>query len=492
MIFQGLFNIISLYLKEIDLFYNSIDEYFLENIEDIHFNREDMENLLNDLVVFCINRLVSLGFNREDLEIKFIDPFIELSESDKYNINSTKFLFEKKVAPIIYEIFLEKIVDYLVDSNVSSLMLDLKSTGLIPIEFIMELKNFKVILEKNPDKVDNLRKYIHIKENIISKFCTNKCNIESIEDIQDPQEKLQLTYLIFRIIDFFHIQKLFDFSHIKEYLKNNIDEWLIDIPLITLRNPDIYFCGIYLAKHLDVEIDEEKVNEFLRNLAKEAIDEYNSPLMEATDGSYYFFKSLNLMNLKLPKEDLDKIILADSKYFEPNYLRELETSQLVVILKIYYLLDYFDKINESHIYALKEEIERRITPEGVKQYRTGFFSSEATYYVLFYGYLSNYLERFKNLEILDKVVTRIYRNLEVINFCVETNYDLVSELFYSCETLKLFNCIETKEMIIHLAKYLFPKEIVEEILDIKEIGRMDAKFRHLRVNRITGETIYPS
>jgi hypothetical protein len=132
------------------------------------------------------------------------------------------------------------------------------------------------------------------------------------------------------------------------------------------------------------------------------------------------------------------------------------------------------------------------TPEGVKQYRTGFFSSEATYYVLFYGYLSNYLERFKNLEILDKIVTRIYRNLEVINFCVETNYDLVSELFYSCETLKLFNCIETKEMIIHLAKYLFPKEIVEEILDIKEIGRTDAKFRHLRVNRITGETIYPS
>ncbi|MEJ2249170.1 MAG: hypothetical protein P8Y97_05860, partial [Candidatus Lokiarchaeota archaeon] len=397
-----------------------------------------------------------------------------------------------KIAPLIYEIFLEKIVDYLVDTKISSLVLDLKSSGLIPLEFIMELKNFKAMLEKYPDKVENLRKYIYIKENIISKFCSNKCNIESIEDIEDPQEKLQLTYLIFRIIDFFHIHKIFDFSHIENYLKNKIDEWLIDIPLITLKNPDIYFCAIYLAKHLGIEIDEEKVTKFLRNLGKEAIDEYSSPLMEASDGTYYFFKSLDLMNIRLPEEEIDKIILADSSYFDSNYLKDLETSQLIVILKIYHLMGYFNRINENYIYAINEEIEKRISEEGIRQFRSGFFSSEATYYVLFWGYLKNDLERFKNLKILDRVVSRIYRNLEVLDFCVETNYDLVSELFYSCETLKLFNCVETKEMIIHLAKYLFPKPVVDEILSSGEIGRTDAKFRHLKVNRITGETIYTS
>jgi hypothetical protein len=45
-------------------------------------------------------------------------------------------------------------------------------------------------------------------------------------------------------------------------------------------------------------------------------------------------------------------------------------------------------------------------------------------------------------------------------------------------------------MIIHLAKYLFPKEIVEKISISKELIRNKAKFRHLKVNRITGETIY--
>ncbi|MFX0008168.1 MAG: hypothetical protein ACFFAV_15775, partial [Candidatus Hermodarchaeota archaeon] len=80
-------------------------------------------------------------------------------------------------------------------------------------------------------------------------------------------------------------------------------------------------------------------------------------------------------------------------------------------------------------------------------------------------------------------------NLELLDISVDTNYDLISELFYSIESLKLFNCIETKEMIIHLAKYLFPDEVVRKILTSEEITRSSARFRHLKVNRITGETI---
>jgi len=91
---------------------------------------------------------------------------------------------------------------------------------------------------------------------------------------------------------------------------------------------------------------------------------------------------------------------------------------------------------------------------------------------------------------ISNIVSRIYRNLEFLDFSTDTNYDLVSELFYSIESLKLFNCIETKEMIIHLAKYLFPQEIVDAISISKENIREKAKFRHLKVNRITGETIY--
>jgi len=161
---------------------------------------------------------------------------------------------------------------------------------------------------------------------------------------------------------------------------------------------------------------------------------------------------------------------------------------LVVILKLFKFLE--GKILDHEIKAITDEIELRVTSEGIKQFRDGFVSSEATYYVLFCNYMRNTLDKLKDYALLDNIVSRIYRNLELMDFSVDTNYDLVSELFYSVESLKLFNCIETKQMIIHLAKYLFPEEVVKKISSREDIISTTARFRHLKVNKITGETIY--
>ena len=492
MIFQGLFNILDLYFKEIDLFYNNIDQYFRDKIinhfEDRQINETNINQKLENLTEYLIKVFEDIGFNKSEIENEFIDPFVEIHDKERKTITSIIELFEIKLAPVIYEIFLEIIVDYLEDVTVAPLMLKLKSEGFFSIEFIMELRNLKTLIEKSIDKRETLKKYIQIQEKIIDKFQENRKKIESLEDLQDPDFKLQILYLIYRIIHFFHLQKKFDFSHIKLYLEENADEWLVDVPLVSLKNPDIYFCGIYLAKNLNINLDEKKITDFLLDLYEEAIDRYESPLIEATDGAYYFFKSTELMKLWLSYDKINQIIKTDSSFFEPNYLKNLETSQLVVILKLYSQLGV-SKLDQE-IRAIKEEIELRITPEGIKQFRDGFVSSEATYYVIFSYYMSNSLEKLKDYDLLDNIVSRIYRNLELLDFSVDTNYDLVSELFYSIESLKLFNCIETKEMIIHLAKYLFPEEIVNTISSSKEAIREKARFRHLKVNRITGETIY--
>ena len=492
MIFQGLYNIFDLYFKEIDLFYNNIDHFFREKV-NIHFedslvNESNISQKLKELTTYFIEIFDDIGFEKSEIENEFMDPFLELQDKDNGKITSMIELYESKLAPLIYEIFLEKIVDYLVDVKVAPLMLKLKAEGFLTIEFIMELRNFKNTIERSSEKRENLRKYIQIQEKIIDKFQRNKLKIESLEDLQEPEFKLQLLYLLYRIIHFFHLQKTFDFSHIKLYLEENIDEWLIDVPLVTLKNPDIYFCGIYLAKNLNINLDEKKIIDFLLNLYEEATDRYESLIIEATDGAYYFIKSTELMNFSLDFEHKHKLIKSEPKFFEANYLKTLETSQLVVILKIYRQLG-ISKL-EREIKAILEEIELRIAPEGIKQFRDGFVSSEATYYVLFSYFMNNSLEKLKDYDLLSNIVSRIYRNLEFLDFSTDTNYDLVSELFYSIESLKLFNCIETKEMIIHLAKYLFPQEIVDAISISKETIREKAKFRHLKVNRITGETIY--
>lgn len=492
MIFQGIFNILTLYLNEIELFYNAIEKFFQSKVNE-HFiissiSSENLDANLNDLLEFLKTELINLGFDKSEIKNILLDPFLELNEIDLNSINSINDLLDKKALPLVFEIFLEKIVDYLIDVEVAPLMLKLKSEGILNLEFIIELRTLKTLIDKDPEKKENLRKYVQIREKIIEKFSQNKDKIESLEDLSEPKDKLQILYLIYRIINFFHLERRFDFSHIKAYLSENQNEWLLTLPLVTLKNPDLYYCGLFLAKMLNVKLDKTKIKNFLNELFEEGTDEFEAPLVEATDGLYYYLKSTELVKLWLNDEQIDILIKTDPKFFEPTYLKSLETSQLVVILKIFNMLKVSKEENKTN--AILNEIELRITPEGIQQYRDGFISSEATYYVLFCNYMRNNLEKLKDHDILGGIVSRIYRNLEIVDFSAETNFDLFSELFYSFESLKLFNCIETKQMIIHLAKFLFPQEIVEKISQERDIEVSKTKFRHLKVNKITGETIY--
>ncbi|MFX0048024.1 MAG: hypothetical protein ACFE8G_07630, partial [Candidatus Hermodarchaeota archaeon] len=199
-------------------------------------------------------------------------------------------------------------------------------------------------------------------------------------------------------------------------------------------------------------------------------------------------KATFYMKLWLTNEQIYRLIEAAPKYFETAYLKNLETSQLVVILKIYNLVNARNV--EDNIEAILEELDQRITPEGIKQYRDGFISSEATYYVVFCNYMRNTLENLQEYDLLESTISKIYRNLELLEISEDTNFDLISELFYSFEILKLFNCIETPQLILKMANYLFPPEVAAKISLNPELNKSQARFRHLKVNKITGETMY--
>ncbi|MFW9771980.1 MAG: hypothetical protein ACFFEO_07425, partial [Candidatus Thorarchaeota archaeon] len=320
MIFQGLFNILSLYLDDIDLFYNAIDSYLREKIneefENIAINKEDLDDKLDELIRIFKKEFIEMDFDAEEIENKFLDPSLELSLEDEKNIRSVLELYEEKISPIVVEILLEKIVDYLVDVTISPLILNLKSKGLLPLEFIIQLRNLKDLLDDNPEKKENLKKYIQIREKFIRKLNQNKSKIESLEDLKDTRDKLQLIYLIYRIISFFNLEKRFDFSHIKEFIIKNVKDWLMTIPLVTLKNPDLYFCGLFLAKRLNIKLDRKKVINFLLELYEEGTDEFEAPLVEATDGLYYFLKSTHFMKLWLTDTQINRLIDTDSKFFE--------------------------------------------------------------------------------------------------------------------------------------------------------------------------------
>ena len=501
---QGIFNILDLYLNEIELFYNDVDHYFREHISNSLkigvITVDNIEIVLKDVISFLIDRFEEFGLKRLKVKNRFSSLFSELKDQEKETISSFNELYKVKLSPLIYEILLEQIVYYLVDPAAASILLNFRGRrsqrkpnhdkGFLLLEFMIELKNLRTLFEKSPEKMENLKKYVKIRDKIIIKFCSSKIKIEGLEDLKNSRDKLQLLYLIFRIIDFFDIQSFFDFTHIEQYLEGHFEDCLQDIPLISLKNPDLCFCGIYLAQHLKVNIDREKIKQFLEDVYEDQREEFEAPILEATDGLYYYFKSISMANLEISDNLIADIVNADKKFFKPSYLREVDTSQLVIILKIYNLLGILNRIDPQNIQAVKDEIESRITPDGIKQSRDGFVTSEATYYVLFYHYINDTLEKLKDHDILNSIISRIYRNIELLDFSLDMSHDLISEVFYSCESLRLFNCIETKEMIIHLAKYMFPQEVVNKILASDIESRSRARFRHTRIDRITGEAIY--
>jgi len=491
MIFQGLFNVLNLYSNEIYLFYDSIDQYFKNKLYkkfEAKLNTNDFESIMDEMIDYLEEEFVELGFFRDKIEHYYIFQLTEIKEKENGNITSLV-QFYNKIIPIINEFFLEKIFEYIVDDEAaSSTMRTLRSKNLLPISFIMELRNLKTLFERNPSKIENLRKYLQIRDKIIEKLLKNKEKIEKVRKSKYPRDKLQLFYMLYRIIAFFNLQKFFNFSEIKDFIENEIDHWLDTIPLVSLKNPDLYYCGIYLAEELSIPIDEATVKYFLLNIYDENIDEFEAPLVEATNQVYFFLESAWLVDLELSEIQIEELLKGDKKYFDLNYLKNLETSQLVLILKIYNVLGVYKSRNPKIIKSILREIDQRITSDGIIQYRDGFLSSEATYHVILSYYMREDIEKLRQFDFIDRIISRIYRNLEILVISEETNYDLVSEIFYSVETLRLLNCIEMKDVLMPLVNHLFPSEVYNKINECKELIETDF-CRHIKVNKTTGEKI---
>ena len=101
------------------------------------------------------------------------------------------------------------------------------------------------------------------------------------------------------------------------------------------------------------------------DLYEEGIDEFEAPLVQATDGVYYLLKATHFMKLWLTNSQLNRLIEADSQYFEQSYLKNLETSQLVVILKLYRQLGIKKIESEINVEKYSLLYKRRLLPDPV-------------------------------------------------------------------------------------------------------------------------------
>ena len=110
MIFQGLLNISSLYLDNEDILFNRLDQFFHDKINEFtNTNNGETDNIISQftkLLDFIKSELVALGFERENLEYIFLDPFVNINLDDLTKNCTIHQIYDLKVAPILYEIFL--------------------------------------------------------------------------------------------------------------------------------------------------------------------------------------------------------------------------------------------------------------------------------------------------------------------------------------------------------------------------------------------------
>ncbi|TXT67585.1 MAG: hypothetical protein BAJALOKI1v1_50025 [Promethearchaeota archaeon] len=493
MITHGLYKTFDLYSNEISLFYDCIDKYFkgiiLRNLSQIPLDSHESKRILGTLKSIINDALTQFGFSAEEIESHL--TFLWKTEVITDILAETDiFQMYEKLSPLLYKLFLERIMNYVVDSNSNSIMVKLKSEQFLPIEFLINIQRIKDRFNRSSEKKERLKKYLGIQKKILRKLRDSEASIRNLQNLAEPREKLQLSYIIYRIIDFFNLKNLFDFSTIKEYIANKYDDWLDTIPLVSLKNPDLYYCGMYLANQLSIPIDLDKIKYFLLNIYDENIDEFEAPLIEATNQVYYFFKTAWMADLELSPRQITELLKGEEKFFGHTYLKNLETSQLVIILMIYNQLGLYDKIEEEKLRNIINEIEKRIAPEGIKQFRDGFISAEATYFVLYCKYFRDDLKKVNTGEIIDRLISRIFRNLQLIDFSKDINYDLLTELYYACESLQLLSCMGVENMIKNLARHLFPDNIIDELLSNGRIRNRNSRLCDLKVDRLTGELIY--
>ena len=465
-ILRGLYHILNFYSESIDLFYNSSSEYIKKLLEKhcgtINLDsREISKEKLKDVQICLQKCLIDLGFSKNEINRK-----LSLNIIDSLDFKNTSNNFQqnllKNLVKITIEIFLEKIVYYLVDNNGSALILsNLKERGFLPIEFLLELNNLKNMYNNSIEKTRILHKYMLLRRKVIEKLLDYKDSIERLEFLNDVEDRVQLFYLLHKIIDFFNINHLFDFSKMKEYLSDQA-MWLDTVPLVSLKNPDLYYCGVYLSKILSIDMDEDYAKYYLVDLFDEFI-EFECPIIQAPVQLYYYLKTSRMLDLEFSDDQVREFIKGSDEYFDETTLKNLETSHLVLVLLNYKMLGLYNKIENNKTINIMEEIDRRITPDGILQYRDGIVTSEAIYHVLLFNIMKDSMVKLQEHEFIDKIILRIYRNLELISFSDEINFDLISELDFSLETLKIINCIDDGCFLSQIGNYLFPNEVIDKM-----------------------------
>ena len=427
---------------------------------------------------------MELKFNELDLDYFLTGVEKRFYRTDGSIVSDPQNFFDEELEYLVIELILMKYLEYLAGFNINPIIIQLKKNNLLPVNILVKLQELKEYYNDDFEKLQQLNKYLTIKPRTIETLLKNKAAFTELQGDMTNLRNLQLIYLLYRLIDYFHLDKQFDFEQIKRFLMSRTKDYLDTIPLVTLKNPELYYCGIYLSIKLGLTIDHKSLKSFLEHVFQDLINSFEAPFVQGTRRLYYLIKTIELIGLSLPDEKISLLLQENNAFYSPTYLQGLETSRLILIPKLYNILGMRNKIDPTKISAIENEINHRIESDD-----RDLYSSEVLYYLIFHYYGAGSLKKLKNFDIVERLVSKIHRNLTIFILDEDISADIISELVYSFESLKLLNCISTKDSYSHLINYILPNQVASQLTqNFKQYSEI-SNCKELKINKITGDLI---
>ena len=131
MIFQQIYQILELYCNHVDSLKIAVDEYCKEIILRYLQNNIKNENQVNQLLKkFLRNELLKLGFKKENIDFIVLRELNNIKKNETHTYSDFQKFLINKIDPLILELILLTYFEYLVNNNLSNLLLNLKSINL--------------------------------------------------------------------------------------------------------------------------------------------------------------------------------------------------------------------------------------------------------------------------------------------------------------------------------------------------------------------------
>lgn len=433
--------------------------------EEIDYRNPDFRTKLHSMVDSLANGLSMLGVSKKLIEQKFKSNY-RYFKTEKSLKTYKDWLYEE-FSLSLNNLLFNEILSYFIEDS-ENIVDNLIQLGLID-------DSIKTKLDKINKKYSRLSKFLSVpvivRENLLNSIFKEGA-LKQLFKFETPFADLRALFFIYVLSDIYGLEHRINLSPSVQFLVGEVEKWSSNMDDVSLLMPLTLYCGLYLTKGVDIDIDTSICKSSLKDMIVNAVQQQADPIFQNPYLIYFIVKSMKLLKLKLTPKFLDGLVAKTEESTKLDSIRKLSTDQLATISTLYQELGFKPKLDsqdrENFIKVFKEREQEGIyclTQDSTKCTVESIWGS-LDYFIDNKGV--DQIDFGKCLEFLINELIRISDNLTA------TQPEMLGSLVLGLEILdKIDKHFETA-LITQLERYIFnevksiekqvPKAIIDDLI----------------------------